>query len=120
MAPTISVRPQASEFPKNKIHILISWVFCQSLSSVGSLYFLILSFTYGLILAPFGSGLFFLVVSILAYEWLIYVFAHGRYGPPATFWEGDLRAGVILASILGWIIGRTVSGYEILPSGVPL
>lgn len=77
---------------------------------------IIVSFAYGVVLSPWGSGLFFLVVSLIFYE-LFYAVCTGcdpRYYNPYT------RTGVIYASILGWIVGRTLSGDPVLKEGVPL
>ena len=75
----------------------------------------IFSFTIGVLISPWSSGLFFLIVFIIVYDILLYIFCHGH----PRYYDVFTRAGVILGSILGWIIGRTISGDEILKPGVP-
>jgi hypothetical protein len=76
---------------------------------------LIVAFIYGVLLSPWGSGLFWLLTFILLYEIAFYIFTHGH----PTYWQHRTRAGIIICSILGWIIGRTVASSDILVEGVP-
>lgn len=76
---------------------------------------IITSVVFGMFLAPWASGLFFLVVFIMIYEILVYLFTHGE--PP--YYNLFVRVAVICASIFGYILGRTISGDEILCPGVP-
>ncbi len=75
----------------------------------------IVAFAYGVILSPWASGLFILIITIIIYETLLYIFTHGR----VPYYNLFVRTGVICASIAGYIIGRTVSGDEILQDGIP-
>ena len=75
----------------------------------------IVAFAFGALLSPWGSGLFFLLVFILIYEllYVIFTWANPRY------WQPEIRGAAAMASILGWIVGRTVAGDEVLVPGVP-
>lgn len=75
----------------------------------------ITSFAFGILLSPWGSGLFFLIVYIIIYEILYYIFTKGD----PIFYSVFVRTGVIYASILGFIVGRTLSGCNVLYEGVP-
>lgn len=72
------------------------------------------AFATGVLLAPWGTGLFFLVVFIIVYEIAFAVICRDP-----NFWRSQERPGIILASILGWIIGRQAVGSRILEEGVP-
>lgn len=74
----------------------------------------IISLVFGILLSPWSSGLFFLVIFIIAYEILYYIFTKGN----PLYYNVFVRTSVILASILGFIIGRTLSGDEVLQEGV--
>lgn len=76
---------------------------------------LITALVWGVLLSPWGSGLFFLFVFIIIYEILYYVFTKGN----PVYYNVFVRVGVIYASIFGYIVGRTLSGDEILYEGVP-
>ena len=76
---------------------------------------LVVAFVFGILLSPWSSGIFFLVVFIIIYEWLLYVFTHGN----PQYWSSFTRCAVICGSVLGYIVGRTLSGDEILVPGVP-
>lgn len=76
---------------------------------------LLVSFSTGVLLSPWGSGLFFLLVSIIACEILVYFFSHSD----ASYWDNPTRSGVILATVFGWLVGRQVVGADVLKEGVP-
>lgn len=71
--------------------------------------------TFGILLSPWGSGLFFLVVSIIIGEILAYIFTGGD----PRYYNTFTRASVVYCSIFGYIVGRTLSGDEILKEGTP-
>jgi hypothetical protein len=73
------------------------------------------SFTFGVLLSPWGQGIFFLAGFIIIYEIFFYLFTHGD----PRYYNVFVRTGVTMASILGFIIGRTVSNVKILKCGVP-
>lgn len=73
------------------------------------------SFCFGILLSPWSSGLFFLMIYIIIYEILYYIFTKGD----PMFYSVFVRTGVIYASILGYIVGRTLSGCCVLYEGVP-
>ena len=75
----------------------------------------IISIIWGILLSPWSSGLFFLVVFILVYEILYYVFTKGN----PLYYNVFVRTSVIYGSIFGYILGRTVSGDQILYEGIP-
>lgn len=74
----------------------------------------ILAFAFGVLLSPWSSGLFFLTIFIIINEILFYVFTKGD----PRYYNVFVRTGVIYASILGFILGRTLSGDEILYEGI--
>lgn len=76
----------------------------------------ILAFCLGVLWSPWGRGLFFLIVTIIVYEILFYIFTGGD----PLYWQSDIRATVINAGVLGWIVGRQASGKNILEEGIPL
>jgi hypothetical protein len=76
---------------------------------------IIVSTSWGILLSPFSSGLFFLLVFIIFYEILYYIFTKGD----PKYYNSFVRVGVICGSIFGYIVGRTLSGDEILEEGVP-
>ena len=75
----------------------------------------IFSFAFGMVLAHWGSGLFFLVLFIIFYEIAYYVFSHGKL----PYWDPFTRVAVINSSLLGWIVGRTLLDDTVLQEGVP-
>lgn len=75
----------------------------------------VIAIVFGILLAPWGSGLFFLVVFIIIYEVLYFEFT---YGDP-DYWNGEVRAAVAMAAIFGWIVGRELVEDDVLKEGVP-
>lgn len=91
----------------------IQWWFCnQKYTPMAQI---IVAFVWGVLLSPWSSGLFFLLLFIIVYEILYYVFTHGI--PP--YYNLFIRTGIIYSSIFGYILGRTLSGDTILEEGVP-
>ena len=76
---------------------------------------IIFAFVYGVLLSPWSSGIFFLVVFALIYEIIFYLFT---FGDP-RYWQSETRVSVVAASFFGWIIGRTVYQQDVLKSGIP-
>lgn len=74
----------------------------------------IVALTWGIILSPWSSGLIFLVASIIIYEIVYYIFTRGRF----PYYNVFVRTGAMMASILGYIIGRTLSQDDILMTGM--
>jgi hypothetical protein len=68
-----------------------------------------MGFGFGVLLAPWGAGLYFLIIFTIIFELLYYLFTAGD----PRYWQLELRIGTFLASILGWIVGRTFSGLPI-------
>lgn len=75
----------------------------------------LIALVWGILLSPWASGLFFLLVFIIIYEILYYIFTRGDPKHYNVF----ARTGIIYASIFGYILGRTLSGDDILCEGVP-
>ena len=73
----------------------------------------------GVLLAPYGSGLFFLVVFRVLYETLVYAATHGSSEVAARPWDLFTRCSVFYSSLFGWVIGRTLMGLPVLTPGVP-
>jgi len=70
---------------------------------------------FGILLAPFGSGLFFLVVFRVVYETFYYIMTKGN----PLYWDLFTRCCVFYSSLFGWVIGRTLLEMNILEPGVP-
>lgn len=103
-------------YKPNRLEPFASWInaiFCNDKNT--PMMQVITSFTFGVLLSPWSSGLFFLVVFIIIYEIFYYVFTKGD----ARYYDSFTRCGVICSSILGYIVGRTLSGDEILIPCVP-
>ena len=66
---------------------------------------LILALAMGVLLSPWKVFLLLFVYLFIFYELGLYFVFKKR-------WYPDIRAGIILAYILGWIIGRTILGFE--------
>lgn len=75
----------------------------------------LLSLVVGIALAPFGKGIFLLIVWILVYELIYYLAA--KYFGKLQYWNSETRGGIALASLLGWIIGRSLLSNEVLQVG---
>lgn len=75
---------------------------------------ILVSLVWGVLLSPWSSGLFFLVIFIIIYEILYYIFTRGN----PLYYNIFTRTGVIYCSIFGYILGRTLSGDNILEEGI--
>lgn len=75
----------------------------------------IVSLVWGILLSPWSSGLFFLIVFIIIYEIMYYLFTRGD----PKYYDVFVRTAVICAAVLGYILGRTLSGDDILHEGIP-
>lgn len=65
---------------------------------------IILSFASGVLFGPWSWGIFPLLLFIVAYEFLYYFLTWGNN----EHWQVMMRCVVILATLLGWIISRTI------------
>ena len=72
------------------------------------MYQVILAFTIGVLFSPWNNGLFLFILFLIAYE-LLYFYATGFQLP---YWRLEGRVAIVMASILGFIIGRTVVGFD--------
>lgn len=82
------------------------WFNCPSYTLMAQV---ILSFCYGLLLGPLASGIWILTWTNIIYEFFAFCFTR-QY---IVF----VRAAVICASMLGWIVGRTLSQDEVMVHG---
>lgn len=71
------------------------------------------SFVLGVILSPWSTGIFYLLVGLLLYEIIIGILA-ASYSLP---YPVSVRAGIIGASILGFIVGRELFQQDPLDEG---
>lgn len=77
---------------------------------------LIISITIGVVFAAFTYGGLFFILYIIAYE-LLMGFCNGWSGP---YWTILGRTGVVYGSIFGFIIGRSLLGFDPLnPEPIP-
>lgn len=102
--------------PDNCIQPFADWIhnwFCNE--KYTAMAQVIIAIVWGILLSPFSSGLFALVVFIIIYEIMYYLFTHGN----EKYYDTLTRTASINASIFGFIIGRTLCQDEILYEGVP-
>jgi hypothetical protein len=74
----------------------------------------IVAFLWGVLLSPWSKGMIYLFASIVFYEILYYVFTHGN----PLYYNVFTRAGCICSSVLGFIVGRTLSGDNVCEPGI--
>jgi hypothetical protein len=67
----------------------------------------VLSFSFGVLFSPISWGIVFFLSFIIVWE----VMAFFLYGDS---WDAVTRAGVVLCTIFGWIVGRTLTGCEVI------
>ena len=72
------------------------------------MYQVILAFTIGILFSPWNNGLILFIIFIIAYE-ILYFYATGFQTP---YWRLEGRLAIFMASILGFIIGRTLVGFD--------
>lgn len=77
------------------------------------MYQILFSLCYGILISPWSGGLVFLIFWTLIYELLIYIFTKGN----PRYYNVFTRTGVIYSYFLGYIIGRTLLGDDILWEG---
>lgn len=81
-----------------------------------SIYQIIAAFFFGVILSPWSSGVIFLIVTAIIIETLlIYYTKMHRY-----YYNAEVRAACVMASIFGFILGRIVSNKVLLPNYNPI
>lgn len=69
---------------------------------------LVVAFAFGVIFSPFSYGPLFFIIWLVLYE-----FAYAYYtNTECPYWRLFFRVALIMASILGWLIGRTVVGWR--------
>ncbi len=68
----------------------------------------LISFSMGVLLSPISFGLFWFLLFLIIYEVIYYCLVH------KAFWDSNTRACVVIYSILGWIVGRSVRGAVIV------
>jgi len=73
------------------------------------------SLCIGILLSPFGSGVFFLALFLIIWEVLFYGYClYNQYD-----WCAPVRITALLAYVLGWIIGRSVTNNHPMEPGLP-
>ena len=78
------------------------------------MYNVIFALVWGIILSPWSRGVFWLIVSIVVYEILLYIFTKGD----PKYWSVQTRCACICAAVLGFIIGRTSFNQNVLEEGI--
>lgn len=66
---------------------------------------LALSFGFGVISSIFGSYGYIFILSYIAYEIIVMIVGWNKY----CLFD---RVGIVFAAIMGWILGRTLSGCD--------
>ena len=73
---------------------------------------LIFGFSSGVLLSPFSWGIVWYVIWLAVFEIVLWLISwHWMFSYNST-----LRGGIIAVSLLGFIIGREVSGLPVVPS----
>lgn len=76
-------------------------------SSSGGLQ-IIIAFMLGVLFSPWSYGLLYFLLFLLVYEIILIYFCRTH----SEKWCIDVRIGVFAASILGFVIGRYLTGYR--------
>lgn len=76
---------------------------------------LITTFSLGVLFSPWSYGIFYLLLFIIMYE-VVFFYYTGPYNP---YWNPEVRGGVILAAILGFIVGRVFAEQDIFIDADP-
>lgn len=69
---------------------------------------LLSAFLISVILSPWSWGPLYFILFLLVYETVCLWFTRG-YEP---FWRLEFRVGLIVASLFGWVVGRTLFNYS--------
>jgi len=69
---------------------------------------LVSAFLISLILSPWSWGFYYFFGFLIIYEFICIIGTQCR----EPYWRLGFRISVILASMLGWIIGRIIFGYK--------
>jgi hypothetical protein len=69
---------------------------------------LISAFALGIILSPWSWGFLFFILYVVLYEIAIAIVNHMQY----PYWRLEFRCAIVCASVFGFIIGRSLIGYE--------
>lgn len=69
---------------------------------------LIFAFSLGVIFAPFSYGPLLFIIYLLLYEFIYAYFTNTEY----PYWRLFFRVAVVMTSVFGWIIGRTIVGWK--------
>lgn len=75
---------------------------------------IILAFCIGILLGPWSYGYIFLIAGIIIGEliWIFWVYGYKDY---QNHWKK--RLGVLIASLLGWVISRLITKNSVTESG---
>lgn len=71
---------------------------------------IIIAFVMGLLFSPFNMGLIYIILYLILNEILFYIFSNGKC---PRYWDIFERCGVVCSTVLGFIIGRTLSFKDI-------
>lgn len=69
---------------------------------------LIASFCLGVLFSPWSWGLQWFIAFLIVYEILAIYFTRCD----SLYWKANIRIGVVAASLLGFILGRILVGYN--------
>lgn len=83
---------------------VVKGYFCHECSTTASQ--MIIAFVLGLLFSPFNMGLIYVLLLIIINEILVYIFSNGV---KPRYWDPLERCGVVCSTVLGFIIGRTLS-----------
>ena len=73
---------------------------------------ILFSFIMGIVFGPLGYGLIFVVLWSLLYEPILYLLIH-----PHNCWSLSYRFLIFVFSILGWLLGRKMTGMKCMHLG---
>lgn len=76
-------------------------------------YIVIISFLTGILFGPYSQGLFWLILFLIGYEIITYI--GGRMG--YIDWNPETRLLVVIFSLAGWVISRSLVGFSLTSTG---
>jgi len=81
---------------------LADWLYGNELLQILS------AFALGIAFAPWSWGIVYFFIGIVIWEILYYVSVKGS----KPFWFLEVRLAIVAASVLGWLIGRELTGKD--------
>lgn len=82
------------------------WI-CENLYG-NELLLILFSFALSMVLAPWSWGIIFFFIFLVVWEIGMYLGTRGK--PP--FWFLEVRLAIVAASVLGWLVGRELTGKD--------